>query len=515
MLASVARPMIGRLERGVIVAGVAAVVVIAIVVAIGHAPVAWLLLGYASVVSLGALVVQVGRGRFFDPLTVIAAFALVSFCLRALHLFVNATDLLSYYPTDDPFDEYLRVETSETARFATTLLHEPLQPLLTRAIGTVAIFVTLVVVGYLLPWGPRLGRRLSRLGRRTGGPLNVKAIVIVCLAIAAIGQAIILVKVGGPSAALKNSVQHTVLRAGLAEHFLIGFGVVGILIWAAWSRPTTTRARVALALVTVEIVLFFAIGGSRTRVVLVLGMLAVVTNFLWRPWSGRAVVAAVVGIVVLASALLGIRQATLEDSTTEALKAAPTYITDPRGIINDLNEFDYLFEATTVIGSKQKFHKPAPFQHGNGFWQAVEPFVPGSIDANKPESRDQEFRKIIWGNQVGEGRPYTVIGDFWNDFGWAGVVVGSLIFGLLSRAMLGLVARDARGPGWEYRVIVFAMGLTLVYIGVSTTYSVTLGFLVIFGLPLVLTMYGLRPAVEWADRRLATRARPAEKAPVR
>ena len=28
---------------------------------------------------------------------------------------------------------------------------------------------------------------------------------------------------------------------GLAEHFLIGFGVVGLLIWAAWSRPRSTR----------------------------------------------------------------------------------------------------------------------------------------------------------------------------------------------------------------------------------------------------------------------------------
>jgi hypothetical protein len=506
--------MIGRLERGVIVAGIVAVVVIAVVVWIADAPVAWLLLGYASVVSLGALVVQAGRRRFFDPLTIIAAFAFVSFCLRALHLFLNANDVLSYYSTTDPFDQYLRVETSETARFVTQLVKEPLQPLLTRAIGTVAIFVTLVVVGYLLPWGPRLGRRLRRVGHATGGQMNVRAVVAVCLAIAVVGQAIILVKVGGPAAALRNSVHHTVLRAGLAEHFLIGFGVIGVLVWAAWSRPTSTRAGVALALATFEIVLFFAIGGSRTRVVLVLGMLAVVSNFLWRQWRAREVAGAVIAVVVLAAALLGIRQATLEKSTGEALKSAPTYITDPRGIINDLNEFDYLFMATTVIGSSHRFHEPAPFQYGNGFWQAVHPFVPGFIDSNKPESRDQEFRKIVWGSGAGEGRPYTAVGDFWNDFGWAGVVVGSLIFGLLSRAMLGLVSRDARGPGWEYRVIVFAMGLMLVYVGVSTTYSVTFGFLVIFGLPLVLTMYVLRPGIDWAGRRLATRARPAEKAPV-
>jgi hypothetical protein len=506
---------LGRLERGVTVAAVGAVLATAVAVAISGAPVAWLLLGYAGAVSLAVVVVQLARQRYFEPLTIIAAFALVSFVLRALQLFLSADDLLSFYFTTDPFDEYLRIETSETAQFVTERLRGPLEPALTRAIGAVSIFVTLVLLGYVLPWGPRLGERLRRLGRGVGGPMNVRAVVAACLAIAAIGQVALLVKVGGPVAALENSVQHTVLRAGLVQHFLIGFGVVGILIWAAWSRPTSTHARVAFALTTVEILLFFAIAGSRTRVVLVLGMLAVVTHFLWRPWRPREVAAALVVVVVLASALLGIRQATLETSTGNALKSAPEYITDPRGVLNDLNEFDYMFEATTVIGSGDKYHLEAPFQYGNGFWQAVHPFVPGFLDPDKPESRDQEFRRIIWGETQGEGRPYTAIGDFWNDFGFAGVVVGSLIFGLLARAMLGLVVPRSEGPGREYRVILYAMGLVLVYIGVSTTYSVTVGFLIVFGLPLLLTMYVIRPAMNYAGRRLSAGAPRSEQAPVR
>ena len=502
-------------ERGVIFAAAAAVVVVAVVVWIGNAPVAWLLLGYSGAVTLGALVVQIWHGRFFEPLTVIAAFALFSFVLRALQLFMGADDLLSFYLTTDPFDQYLRLETSETAQFVKEQLKEPLQPALTRAIGAVAIFVTFVVVGYVLPWGPRLGKRLQRIGRRSAGAMNVRAVVAVCFAICAVGQAILLVKVGGPVEAMNNSIQHTVLRAGLAEHFLIGFGVVGLLIWAAWSRPRSTRARVALGLTTLEICLFFAIAGSRTRLVLVLGMLAIVSHFLWRAWRPREVVVGVLAIVVLASALLGIRQATLEESTGEALKSAPTYITDPRGILNDLNEFDYVFEATTVIGSPHTYHRRAPFQYGNGFWQAVHPFVPGFIDSDKPESRDQEFRKIIWGKTQGEGRPYTVIGDFWNDFGFAGVVVGSLLFGLFARAMLGLVSAGSAGPGREYRVILYAMGLVLVYVGVSTTYSVTVGFLVIFGLPLLLTMHVIRPASNYAAGHLPSKSRGSEKAAVR
>jgi hypothetical protein len=58
------------------------------------------------------------------------------------------------------------------------------------------------------------------------------------------------------------------------------------------------------------------------------------------------------------------------------------------------------------------------------------------------------------------------------------------------------------------------MGLTLVYIAVSTTYSVTVGFLVIFGLPLLLALFAVRPAVDWLAARLGRRARAREQAPI-
>jgi len=506
---------VGGFERIVVLLAGIALAVIAVIVWVGPAPIAWLLLGFCGVVSLAALAVQVRRERFFEPLTVIAAFTLLSFAARALQLFVNADDLLSFYAPANANDEYLRLETTETARFVTENLKEPLEPALTRAVGAVATFVALVVVGYLVAWGPRLGKRLARVGRGISAPTNLQAVVLVCLGIAAVGQVALLVKVGGPADALDNSLKHTVLRAGLAEHFLIGFGVVGLLIWAAWSPPRSTLGRLALGLTTLEICLFFAIAGSRTRVLLVLGMLAIVIHYLWRRWRPLEVALAVAMVVIFASALLGVRQATFDKPTGEALKSAPNFIVEPQTVLNDLNEFDYLFEATAVIGSPREYRNPADFQYGNGFWQAVHPFVPGFIDPDKPESRDQEFRKILWGNTQGEGRPYTIIGDFWNDFGFAGVVVGAFLFGLFSRAMLGLVSADGPRHGREYRVILYAMGLTLVYVAVSTTYSVTIGFLVVFGLPLLLTVYAIRPATEYASRRLGSWGRGREKASIR
>jgi oligosaccharide repeat unit polymerase len=507
-------PRVGGFERAAVLLAGVALVVFAVIVWVGGAPVAWLLLGFCGVTSAATLAIQLRHARFFEPLTVITAFALVSLVARALQLFIGAKDLLSFYPTGDPTDQYLRLETSETAQFVTQLLKEPLEPALTKAIGAVAIFVALVVVGYLLPWGPGLGERLGRVGRRVGRPPNVRALVLVCLAIAALGQTSLLIKVGGPGEALDTSFRHAVLRGGLVDHFLVGFGVVGVLIWLAWSPPRSKRARVAFGLVTLEMCAFFVLAGSRTRVVLLLGMLAIAVHYLWRRWRPIELVGALIVVILFATAVLGIRQATADKTTGEALGSASTYIERPQGILNDLNEFDYLFEATNVIGSSDKYRRPADFQYGNGFWQAVHPFVPGSIDPNKPESRDQEFRKIIWGDTQGEGRPYTIIGDFWNDFGFFGVVVGSLVFGLLSRAMLGLVSPARDAPGQEFRVILYAMGLTLVYIAVSTTYSVTVGFLVIFGLPLLLALFAIRPVVDRAAARLGRGARTPEKASI-
>ncbi len=102
-------------------------------------------------------------------------------------------------------------------------------------------------------------------------------------------------------------------------------------------------------------------------------------------------------MVVFAAALLGVRQATQEETIGEALTSAPAYIADPRGILNDTTEFDNVLVATSVIGSPHKYLHPAPFRHGGGVVDALYSYVPGRIAPDKPEGGDIEFRKIVWG----------------------------------------------------------------------------------------------------------------------
>ncbi len=113
----------------------------------------------------------------------IAAVALVSFIARPLQLFLNGdrpAELL--HPSANAVDSLLNTENQEIALFVTRDLKEPLEPALTRAIGVVAIFVCLVVVGYLLPWGRRWAGRLAEVGRGVASRFDVQPLVIACLA---------------------------------------------------------------------------------------------------------------------------------------------------------------------------------------------------------------------------------------------------------------------------------------------------------------------------------------------
>ena len=483
-------------ERTAAAVAAAGVLLAATVVLIGGAPVAWVLLAYVGALSAAARFVQLRRGRYFEPLTIIAAVGLTSFAARPLDLFLNVSELLSWHYEESDVERLIHIDNQEIALFVTRELQDGLAPALTRTMAAVALFMTLVVAGYLLPVGRRLAAKLAHVGSGVAGRMDVNVVVAVCLVIALIGQVAVLVKVGGITAAADNMLHQSVLNAGLAYQTLLGFGTAGLLIWAAWSPPTSTRARVAFALVTAEVCAYYAVAGSRTRVVLTLIALAVITHYVWRPWRLRWVVGAVVAVVVFAAALLGVRQATREETIGDAITAAPAYIADPRGVLNDMTEFDNLFMATSVIGSPHEYHRPAPFQYGGGFVDALYSYVPGRIAPDKPEGGDIEFRKIVWGGELKAGRPYTAVGDFWNDFGFPGVIVGALLFGLLARILLGLVEAQARGPGREYRVVLYAIGLVVLYVELTTTYSVAMGIVITMLLPTLVAIHVLRPLGE-------------------
>ncbi len=477
-----------------------------VVVAATGAPVAWLMLGVSAVICIAWVVLAYLEDRFFEPMTMIAAVTLISFLLRALELFANATSLQSYFAAPVGVNALIGLDNQLIARFVTINLREPLSPALTRAIAVITIFIVLVSVGYCLPVGRRAAARLSKLGRQLEIS-NVRSLVASCLALAALGQIAATVRAGGPVQIGQTATHASVYTAGVIYPFLMGFGVAGIIIWAGWNPPRSIRARVGFGLITLELCAFYALSGSRTRVFLTLLGLAIVSHYLWRPWRPRYLAVGCMTIVVLLAGVLAVRQATLTKPLGQALTSAPAYIVHPQALLNDTHGggFDDIFYATSVIGSPHHYARRRGFQYGMGFVDALRSYIPHSIDPGKPQSGDQVFRYLLFGNTFQAGLPYTVIGDFWDDFGFAGVVVGSLLFGLLARALLGLLG-SPRDPGREFRTALYAIAMMLLFIETTVTYSVTIGYFITVGIPFLIAIYGLRPAL-LLGRRLMGDAR--------
>jgi oligosaccharide repeat unit polymerase len=250
---------------------------------------------------------------------------------------------------------------------------------------------------------------------------------------------------------------------------------------------------------TLEVCVFWSLAGSRTRVLLLLFMLAVVAHTLWRPWPRRTVAAGIVVCLLLGGALLSIRQATLEDSFGHAVLQAPQYIVHPNGILNDFTEFDILFYATSLIPAERDYG------YGQGIVDALASYVPGPILSDKPESTDQEFRRFVWGRTQKGGRPYTIVGDLYNDFSFPGIAVGAVLFGIAGRLLLALLRAPAGLPGRRRRVALYAIGASVFYMALATAYTLPIGFVIELALPFFVTVGVLG--------RVPGRAGPRRRAP--
>ena len=270
----------GSFERRLVAVATVAFAGIGIAVLAGGAPVAWLLLGLCGVVSASVLVVQLYRGRLFEPLTVIAAVALVSFVARPLQLFLSADDLKSYYfqgsdaeqPAQDrePGDRAVRDARPEgTARAGTDARHGRGHDLRVPRGGGLP-----VAVGTELGGSPRPRRR------GVSSRIDVQPTVIACLLIAVIGQVAVLVKVGGPVGAANHMLDQEVLERASPTRCCSGSAPSPCSCGPPGTPRAPRRPEWAFGLVLFEVCGFYALAGTRTRVFLTLLMMAVIAHYL-------------------------------------------------------------------------------------------------------------------------------------------------------------------------------------------------------------------------------------------
>jgi oligosaccharide repeat unit polymerase len=197
-------------------------------------------------------------------------------------------------------------------------------------------------------------------------------------------------------------------------------------------------------------------------------------------------------MVAFLSSYLAFRESVDDDSIAEAARKAAGRTLDPQVILNDITSFDHVLYATTIFG------RTRDHEHGTFLVDGVRSYVPSAIDPGKPDGGDIAFRKLVWGNEFGAGRPPTAVGDLYIDFGFPGVAVGAVLIGVLARSLLGLL----RGPpaGRRYRVAVYAILLVVLYELVVDTFSLALGYVLTVALPFLIAVHvfgrlGRLPAV--------------------
>jgi oligosaccharide repeat unit polymerase len=462
---------------GFVAAGLCA---IGVVMAL-DAPAAWAWLAVVALVTAPVAVWGFVTGRFFEPLPVLGSISTLLFVGRPLQMILQWKDLYSNFFSKDLVTNLVLLETQEVAVYVGRL-DEPLEPAMARALGACALFFALLLAGYLLAPARGLARRLSRIGR-SRDVINLRTAIGISLAIGLVAQVAIIARAGGPAASVEQASSHqTALSQSFVLFFLSGFGFAGVLIWAAWRRPQSAIEWVGLGLSVLAVCAFASIAGSRARVFITLLALAVIVHYLWRPWRRRELLAFFLVLLAFVSSFVVFRQTAGHGSIGHAASLAWDHTLDPRVVINDSTSFDDVLYATTIFGRSRHF------EHGQFLLDGARSYLPHAIDPNKPEGGDIAFRKIVWKEEFGAGRPPTAIGDYYIDFGFPGVAVGGFIIGVLAAALLGLL----RGPpaGRRVRVTLYAIALVVLYELVFDTFSLALGLVLTLALPFLIAVYG-------------------------
>jgi oligosaccharide repeat unit polymerase len=460
------------------------VVIVAVVVGLSllsaGLPAAWVLLGVCALATVPVVVWAVITGRFFEPLPVLAAIGALMFVTRPLQLILEWRDLYSHFFPHDPVRRLVLLEAQEVALFVGDRITGSLEDAFARSIGACALFLVMLLVGYWLGIRARLGRRLSGL-RMGQAPINLRAAVGLSLGIGLAAQVAIIVRAGGPGAALEKAEQQTALSDSFVLFFVSGFAFAAVLLWAAWRRPRGRLEWTGFGLSVAAVCTFSTIAGSRARVFLTLLALAVIVHYLWRPWRRRELAVGLVLMLAFVSSFVVFREAADKRSLGHAAGEAWRYGLDPRVILNDITSFDDVLYATTIYG------RTRDHENGKFLVDGARSFLPSRIDPNKPEGGDIVFRKVVWKNQFGAGRPPTAVGDLYIDFGFPGVAVGALLIGLLARSLLGLLRGGP--PGRQYRVALYAIALVILYELVVDTFSLALGFMLTLAVPFLIAVH--------------------------
>jgi hypothetical protein len=253
------------------------------------------------------------------------------------------------------------------------------------------------------------------------------------------------------------------------------------LLWIVLRPPTSVAGWAAVGLVVLEQTLFGFATGSRSWAVIPAATAVVAIHYTVRRWRPRELVAMLTVVFVAAPTMLAIRQATTVQPFREALSTGLRTGPSPASVLNDSSAFDALAALVAIVPSE------LPHQHGR---RLVEGIASGALPeavyaGTKPESMSVTFRRMLFGERFGAGRPYTLPGELWLDFGLVGVLLGGLLVGVAAR-FLGDAVAGRNGRAAPVTVAGYAGLLVAFWVLLQGTWDLGVAVAVLNLLPLAL-----------------------------
>jgi O-antigen/teichoic acid export membrane protein len=211
-----------------------------------------------------------------------------------------------------------------------------------------------------------------------------------------------------------------------------GYGVFGymlclaaalLVLWTWLQHPTPLLARMLVAAIAVSVIAAFAL---QTRGPLITSIAAgLVIVVLERRPSGRRLFVLAAVVLLLASAfayMRTVREYAQSQPLGSALKASAR--TDPVTVFGgDFTELDNLVALRLLVPDGLR-----PLS-GRSLWDVPAAFVPRRLWGGKPLPVDYELSRALFGRESRAGTPFTLVGEFFWNYGIAGVLVGMTLLG--------------------------------------------------------------------------------------
>jgi hypothetical protein len=360
--------------------------------------------------------------------------------------------------------------------------YSPQRPL--QAVSACILVMSMFAIGYRLDLGEHIAGALPRFAfsrRKLPGRVFETVLLVACIAACVAWVAY----QGGLSAKLSSGYGRFRTGGAMFRIAFVGLQVATLFMgWRIFDARVKRRAEVFLfALVIVGQSLFFGIlyGVRKYLLFLFFGLLTI-----WLLRRGmkalpKVRVAAIMGILLVFFAVWGaIRSKPLDQMAGATL--------GPRYAENEL----YLGYVGGVAGPFsvaclvwEIFPDVEPYKKGQTLLVTLLGFIPRAVWPEKPVGIGKEITRYIVGpyyeSTHGFSAAATVVGDFYLNWGWFGVLGGGFVLGLVSRTFTAYAVRDMK-DGKQLsaaRVVIpaaFVMGLGEIRADMATmlaTYALT------------------------------------------